>query len=501
MKLKLALWTATALGLLMSSAMADSNRSVTKQTGDDNTISVNQNGSSNVAGDAVGSAAASRELRQTGNNNAIEIIQTGYRNTVAGFSYGPHGAWQTGSFNQLTITQESRPASATTNNGNIVESIRQDSNASATAATNIATVTQTRGALAPAQANLAANHRVGVIDQDHTGGAANTLTITQTGAWSTYTGGSWPYSGQNNHVEYAVQNGSGNTATISQSGTGPGYTAGSAAQVRGPANTIVRVDQQGDSHIVVATQAGHQNYIQDIRQSGNDNYASVVLQGNFNGATPGTANGARPALGVLGGAGTAAAAAASVDALAGSAAGLASSVEQAGTQNAVNYWVNGADGNQFGFWQYGHGNQAVGVQITGVGNHLGVYQSGEDNVLSLAAISGDDNHLGLIQKGKTNLATVTINGSNNGGFNGFVSPIIPASLTAGLIEQDGDLNVAALTVNGSDNVFGTLQRGNDNTITGAQTGAGNQAGVAQIGNTNTATFSQIGSGNVVSIQQ
>lgn len=502
MKLKTVLTTSTALlGLGAAAALADSNTSVAVQTGNDNSLMVIQDGAANVAGQ---NAATNGVLRQLGNDNTMSVSQTGNQNKVATTwpADSNRGAHQTGNHNTLTVTQVSRDISQS-QNGNQINTIRQTSSGAASSDTNIAVIEQGLGEFAGV--GDVAKHLINRVDQTHTGGLANTLAITQHGGYSLWFG-----NGQNNQLDRAYQNGSNNSATIVQKGDGPVVTT-SGQQKRGPANLIGAVWQQGSDNGAEVLQNGFQNYIGDVRQVGGGNTATVSLSGDFNGATPSAGNG-HPASGVLTAAGAAAAAAAMGDALAGLTAGRASSVEQVGSGNTVQYTVT-ANGNQFGFWQYGSGNIAENIEITGDSNQVAVYQSGTDNRLNLASIAGMDNLMGLIQGGTGNVASVAISGSANMGYHGFdalgTAGILASAegLAPGLMEQWGAGNQLNLTVLGSDNVFASRQGsesapGTNNIITGRQDGSGgNQAAVVQAGTDNVVNFSQTGASNYASIQQ
>lgn len=488
MKLKIALMTATAIGLSTGVALAgDNNKTYSVQTGSDNVLSVDQDGSNNVAGSRTN---FNEYLKQAGNKNLMEINQTGNSNGVARTWASDSGAFQTGNLNKLTLSQTSFGYNQH-GNGHIIEHIRQNSSNAATGNTgdtNTANIVQRGTADTITGQGPSAGHWINVIVQTHTTGAANSLDIEQAGAFSAWYGG-----GQNNRIDTVRQNGAGNTATISQNGTGPVLST-SGQQQRGPANVIQRVEQIGVGHDATVTQNGHQNYVEKVEQTSSDNSAIISLTGDGNGATRnGGYPGGHPSVGLLfGAAGVAGAAASSV-------------VQGGGSGNQVQYTVSGGNDNQFGFYQLGDDNQATGISITGDDNHLGVYQSGNDNKLVLAEIGGNDNVVGLKQIGNDNTANLTINGDRNGGYNSFTSPIIPLGLTAGLLEQSGgNFNNVTLTVSGSDNVFATKQIGSNNTITGTQDQSGllgNQVAVVQLGNSNTATFTQTGSGNAASISQ
>lgn len=492
MKSKLALSTATALGLLMGGALAgDNNKTVSVQDGNDNKLRVEQDGSNNVAGNRT--THYNEYLKQAGDNNLMDIQQTGNSNQVARNGPGNSGAFQTGNLNKLTLTQTSFGYNQH-GNGHQIDRIRQNSSDSATGNagdTNVATITQKGTTATIIGQGPSAGHYIGVITQTHSTGAANSLEIEQAGAYSAHYGG-----GQNNRIGTVTQNGSDNSATLKQDGTGPVQTT-SGQQQRGPSNVINTVDQQGSGHDARVTQNGFQNYVAKVEQSSSDNSALISLTGSGNGATRGSGH---PGVGALvNGASAAGAAASSV-------------VQKGGSNNQVEYTVFNGDDNQFGFYQDGAGNLAVDIRITGDGNNLGVHQTGTDNWLELATIDGSDNVIGLKQDGIGNAAVVTVTGDRNVGNHSFgnsdfVAPLVLAhGLTAGLLEQYGNGNEVSLVVDGTDNKFASLQgdrstKGNNNKITAKQDGTWHQAAVVQIGNSNVASMDQSGSGNSVSISQ
>ncbi len=504
MKFKLLMATATAASVLMTvAAVADSNSSVLNQQGNSNVATVEQSGGTNSrAGVKVAPLTGhpgwyTGELRQNGDHNTMTITQTGDNNT-AGDAHLSHsdmdgGVHQTGDYNELTLGQDSRAAGGGTN-GNIVHTVQQTSSAAIAGPTNSAAIIQQRSDTGPG--SLAAQNEITRVLQTHTGGAANTLNITQTGEFS-----SW-YSSftQGNLISKVEQDGSGNTATIVQKGIGPDVVT-SGTQRRGPANVLKILEQTGDLHMATLTQNGFKNYIGTVSQTGgNQNTVSIILTGEGNGGNSSAhVNNGRAAVGAL-----------TNGALASGA--TASNATQIGSNNSVQYEVAGGNDNQFGFYQDGLGNKAESIYITGDRNQLGVYQEGDRNVLTLAQIDGSDNVVGLRQIGSDNTAALTITGASsdrNGGAHSFTAnPALSAGLTAGLIEQLGNWNSATLDVSGSDNVFATKQDSGayagsqvTNSIVGTITGNSNQVAVKQIGVDNSITFTQNGGANNAYVTQ
>lgn len=507
MKFKLAFSTATALGLLMSGAMAgDNNRSKLEQTGDSNSALVVQDGTGNYAGEN-NSSYADAVLRQTGNHNVMDIEQTGNNNRV-GDHYGTlQGAHQSGNRNVLTVEQETGVAGTAGSNGNIVWGVRQSVTAgsqtsnSGTTTTNEANITQKR----PDGGTRSATHFIGQIHQTLAGlGAKNLIDVVQIGENSSWYGGQ-VYSNPSQHgnrLTLARQNGTGNTIDVEQKGTGVLGGSGDT-QLTGPRNAIHTIDQTGQNHTATVHQDGYRNYVEKVEQSGSSNKATIILGGE--------GNGANNAAGVAGiGAFTSGRGAE----LAGAAV---STVRQSGTGNEVHYTVEGANYNQFGFFQDGTGNKAVNILIKGDRNELGVYQDGTNNELVLSTILGKDNIIGLRQVGTSNVATVNISQDRNGGYHDFTigsEPLHVAGnlasnqgLTAGLLQQRGVFNQVTLNVNGSDNTFASLQDNSahlaptQNVIIANVSGNWNQAAIVQAGNNNYANLTQNGGSNNAAIQQ
>ncbi|KPP87973.1 MAG: Curlin associated repeat [Rhodobacteraceae bacterium HLUCCO07] len=498
---KLFLASSSALVLSAAGALADGNTATVDQTGNDNSLLVDQDGgSNNIAGSG---SNAPRELRQTGNDNEMSVTQTGNQNEIAGYSPGgpsgyPDGAHQTGSFNKLTVTQDAA-VSDHSSNGNQISSVRQTSDEAATSTTNVATITQTDGVYTPGPNTFGPRTKniLNLLNQNHTGGAQNTATITQTEAHASGFAG--------NLINEARQEGSDNTMTINQDGEGRitgsaelSDTSGGSGRRTGPANVVDIVSQTGDGHSATVEQDGFQNYVGTVQQlGGDDNTATISLTGDLNGATQSTAANGRPTAGSFG--------------TAASASGAtASDVTQNGSSNIVSYTVNGGDNNQFGFHQDGDDNSADNILITGSSNELGVYQDGEGNMLTLAAIGGSGNEIGLIQSGDYNEAGLMIDGDNNGGaatLAGVADTLATSlGLTSGLMEQYGNDNSIDLDIYGDSNAFALRQGeelapGDNNEISGTVTGSSNSVAVAQAGSSNTASFNQNGAGNSTSISQ
>lgn len=204
MKLRLALATATAMGVLMGAAFAgENNISYITQTGAANSASIAQSGSNNVAG------PASDAMLQNGNSNELTVLQSGSSNNLGTPVNGQGvGVEQTGNTNKASITQSS--------NFNTVNQVIQTTNA-------------------------------GVVSSLPN---ANELTITQSG-------------GNSNTVNRARQiasvNGAGaNKATITQTGTGNLVGQGNNAG-HGPDHAVVQQQPSGNAEPVWSEQHGERD--------------------------------------------------------------------------------------------------------------------------------------------------------------------------------------------------------------------------------------------------
>lgn len=530
MKLKIALASATAMGLLIGAVYAgDDNNAYIDQDGEANSASIQQLGTGAKAGDS----SANRRMLQDGDNNTLVILQNngGTIGTGGNYQQNNRGLDQTGDRNQASITQTY---------GSGVYEVQQDASGATgtvSATTNELTITQT------------GNMRVNRVNQTYTGNGstdgANSLTISQTGSQfhNSFVGNS---NGLQHASQGAFQTGHSNDADVTQNGAG---------------QRLIRLNQDGVSNDFDLMQGGgNGNLVQTAEQIGNRNTGYLSFSGANNGKDGFTAG--TPA------------------ALAGAAA---SSMSQIGDDNKVNMEVLGSR-NQFGFYQDGDRNTAVGITLLGDDNQLGVFQMGEDNTLNLGTVDGNLNNIGLDQDGVDNTATVSVTGNSNiadfsqesndngntiiasidGDLNdltinqtvgassnarsqadvsidgdrnyldvrqnsarllggaqtvnvtivgndnnnltaighGFDGSALAVGLTPGTITQELNGSEANLDVTGNNNLFAFFQRGNTGgSITGTITGSDNQAAVSQRGADNVTAFTQIGDGNNLGVTQ
>lgn len=477
MTFKLTLATTTALGLLMSAALAGSNDEVyIDQIGDGNSAAIVQ-GQTN--GSSIGNRAGytTQRIRQDGANNELVINQTHNSNVNSpprnqinrvgspGDQVGL-GIDQIGDANYLRIDQ--------TGANQAVFEVQQNGGTSGTTSSNNATITQNGGWSA----------RVSNLRQTFTGAAAdasNDVTITQTGQSSRVGNTS---SGPRNDGSGAHQTGFGNQLTITQTGNAQlVYTATQTNSASSGGTNVASVTQGG----------GNGNQIRELSQVNTgaaDNTATLTFSGNGNGVTSGVFTG--PALGV---------------------GLLQSRVRQTGEGNDLSYAAAGDD-NLFGFVQDGIGNWIVGTvdgdanqtaisqqgdvnsaqfEIGGASNRFGIAQLGEGNE-ALAYANGNANELALSQVGLANLGEVRI-GSRTPGSSDNVVALNQDSLASfgnvGEIDVDGNANTVSLDQLGLiGSNYGTVDiLGNENDVAVGQEGS-NESEVGITGNLNVVSLGQ-----------
>ncbi|MCP3054447.1 hypothetical protein [Aurantimonas marianensis] len=490
-------------------AFAQTNEVYVGQTGETNRIRIDQNGNGNV----VGGNADTLRLTQDGLGNVIAIDQTGFGNKVATNSRDgvrpslgliEIGTGQSGNRNQIIIEQISEFTDAASN---VLEAVRQVASASfgrfSPFLSNSLTLRQTVAA-GPDDATQAVGQVIQINDSAAPfAGVTNVVSITQEGDGS----------GAGNVLVTAFQEGSGNSLTTTQS---EGGNRIETSRQNGTSNTLTIGQSLGDRNIVVAVdQAGHRNRA-DLTQAGTENFIENVVQGTAGIASTGnliTLTLAGDGNGGDGrnGAGRFALAPASFGV-------LQASISQFGDGNMISY-VTGAnsDGNLFGFLQDGAGNAITGV-VEGAANEAVARQEGEDNALVFEQ-SGDRNALSarfdgrrnasaLGQQGIDTLVRLEIDGDDNntsrsGGFGNDALAVASAvaGLAAGEIRQEGTLNGIDFLVSGNRNAFAVLQSGARNLVTAVVTGSANRSVVIQDGNGNIAGFSQTGDGNRLLVRQ
>lgn len=469
------LMASTALGFAAGHAHAQtsgSNQVYVGQTGETNTVLIEQEGN----GNNVGANRDALRFNQNGLDNLIDIYQYGYSNSVGAtlrdVRRAAYGLDQIGDSNSLEIDQiNTDPGS-----GNIVEAIYQNSSSAVSNARNILIIRQETAAGAGPY-----NHRVGQIvqrdfsttplggsmrDPDETisvGLGDNIVSIVQTGGG--IAGG--------NTVETVMQEGTANEIDIRQAFD---------------RNLVDRVQQTGALNAIRIDQVGSNNLVAEVAQN-NEGRASLGNTVVLNFAASGTG---RSAIGVTG-AFREAAGALGVD---------QASVFQTGDANDVNFSVAQGDNNLFGFMQVGDGNDVLGT-VSGTDNETAALQIGDGNNVRFD-LDGVGNVLAVQQDGNNNRVNATLAGNlnNAGAFTGPVPGIAKAAdLAPGLFRQLGDSNLVDVAMTGDRQLVAVLQQGNSNEVAAVMSGSGHQAVIIQTGNGNLASLNQSGQNNTATIRQ
>lgn len=442
------------------------------QTGDTNTITIDQEGNSNL----VGENADVLRLNQFGARNTLTVDQFGFSNSIGALLTSPFpefrvfGPNQEGDRNQLVVEQSNL-------NSNVANSIGATGQIALTGRSSIGnfmTVTQVSGEAGLGQAIEQ------IVQVNFTAGLANRVDITQTdenGVGGNVIGRIW-------------QNGSDNLSDILQVNGG---------------NQLQTVTQQGDANILTVRQRGAGNFVDIVEQNngvtrGRGNQANLTFESDNNGieGSPGLTDFASdfPTTRTPGQA----------------------QLFQLGSDNTLSFLATSGTLNLYGFIQEGDGNDIVSV-AAGTANQIAIAQFGDGNDAS--SVQDGDNNLGAIlqvgnynvidldQNGDGNAVRVSIEGSFvNSGRASFAQPLLAAAsapgigrLAPGMLRQTGSNNDIDIDVIGDAHLFAVLSEGSGNQVVGSMQGSGNQAMVVQMGDDNIATFSQSGSGNSVLIMQ
>ncbi|WP_292289782.1 hypothetical protein, partial [Marivita sp.] len=263
---RLLLTSTTALGLSMTTALADGNDAFLDQIGTDNSALIEQNGSNASAGDSN----PQRRMTQDGDDNVLVILQSAEGRVGTGSNYAQNnlGVDQLGDRNLLDVTQDF---------GSRVFEVQQNSNGATSPVidvANTATIVQT------------GNMRVSRVRQTYTGngasGTGNSLTVTQSGG-EFQQSGIGDFNGFNPAFakQGVWQEGTSNSATVTQINAG---------------QSLWLLDQLGETNSFTLTQGGgNGNKFQTAEQFGNDNVATFEFSGSNNGN--GTLSGAALASG------------------------------------------------------------------------------------------------------------------------------------------------------------------------------------------------------------
>lgn len=381
----------------VTGASADNNEAFLDQSGIGNSALVDQSAAeaSNLgyfkATPTGPSGVIDGIAKQVGDDNSLSVTQTGRGHSVA-TGPGQNGrAEQRGDDNTLTITQ-TRDVSQTNDFGNEVALVLQEGDHHSAAITQTA---ENRGNLAN-------------LRQSNNGAGED-----------------------------------GNDATITQINTDTGNSRNRVMT----STTDGGVNQSGQRNSATVDQDGMRLQLRHLRQTGDDNSASVTMTGSDNGNAPyGLTVGFSGASGAAG-----------------------SQVNQIGNRNQAGLTIGGS-GNNFGTKQEGDDNLALNIDVVGIDNSVGVGQFGDGNEIDLSSIAGNDNSVGFNQTGNDNFASATVNDDNN----------------SALISQVGNDNETWLSVTGDNNIAVLGMTGNDNYANGQQTGDGNVMTLDFNGNGNNA---------------
>jgi hypothetical protein len=547
MNLKIALISATAVGLLMSTCAAyagDDNNALTLQSGLDNVAGTDQSSAhdSNIgaAGLPATQLGAGNHLSITqvaGHNSAGEtspgIDQQGNDNNIYVYQgYGDSPDWDPyntiGSIKQSTASSLFAPVGSWANTATIYQFYKD----------TVGTVTQTytggspnsiwineTGGTGSTGNNINAisqsgnNNAVTMTLTNLSGGGANgdgnfTLNgiadvVSQPGYYDSYVSAPWPVIGQ----ATVTQNGTGNTVGFNISGndnkfgfyqSGLSGTRQINGGITGGNWDEIAAVQEGTNDLLNAYMSGYGNQLGSIQLGASTNTGTASISGSFNRAlilqdgTGGSNTGEVDTGATSGGSG------------AGNNLGVIQYATDGSNHATVNVQTGGSNTAVVAQYSSGStGSNTASVVINGSNNNLllGITpssfapgHSAAENVASPVTIGTVANLLG----GAGALNSVL--GSTIGNALGSMS-----LLTPGLMTQVADLggsNALSLGVSSSDNLFSTTQGtvgGGSNTLNATiEGGNGNELSVAQLtvsGGTNLATTVQNGWGNSIGLTQ
>ncbi|MCZ4368532.1 hypothetical protein [Sulfitobacter dubius] len=538
---KSALLGATALTAVASASYAaGGNESYTSQSGNDNTLAIEQ-----IGGNLAGDSTPDRTITQNGNDNEIDLFQENLGGTnrigsgaaIQGNPIG-QGVDQIGDNNKLDVSQSGASLD--------VFDIQQTGGAANDS--NITTITQT-----------GSRQTVSNINQTFDGygnSDANEITILQSGKLNLIGNTS---SGPRSDGSGITQIGNGNSATVDQSGNSQSvYTLKQQDTKSGSGSNIATITQSGN----VGTAGGSRVQLVDQYNYGSlDNTLSITQEvtGNGNNGKGAFSSDGPAAL------------------VTEVQLGNQSFAKQTGGGNDLTYSTEG-EANKFGFLQAGFSNmidsvsngigQEVAIRQTGSdnetygvqtgshnsagiemdgnrnfvdfsqdstagaisdGNKLAIMIAGHDNELTSTQtglnnmagldVTGNRNHLDVDQRSAAggNTMNVMIAGNDNNNYpttnplvgdadwardSGLALSAMFSTLNQGDLSQNGDGNSLTLNVMADRNAFAMLQDGTNNEIVGEISwGSDNQAVVAQVGSNNLANFTIAGIGNVTGIVQ
>lgn len=431
MKFKLALSTATALGLLMGGAWAgDSNTAYTNQDGSSNSIRIEQD--AGTGGNDVGLLGApilqkgnSNSFSETqqlgggfsrGNNDIVAAKQLGNSNSF-GSTYSNNAGNNTiqnvlqyGDSNYISITRNNQRSGFI---GTVVQG--NDESESAGGNKNFLSITQSTGTNPP----FTAGNTVEVVRQIGSNNGRSSVNANNGGTRISQSGSGnliqeSIIEGSNNNAsgslfntevhrisQKGLDNGSissiarttgsgGNYIHVSQDGTANQFDLRQGVNVNSTGNEItadqlgndndVKGRQEGSYNIITSSQIGNNNFV-DVLQRQNDNTATVLVTGNDNGR--GTLTGAGVLLGRLG------------DGAYKLNTGIYTSLSsgqiiQDGLNNTASLIITSSDGNQFAFLQLGNDNGITGTVSGSGSNSATLTQVGNSNVSNFNQAGGSN---------------------------------------------------------------------------------------------------------------
>lgn len=385
--------TGASVFIPAADALADNNTAFLNQSGIGNSALLDQTaaGNSNIGVSGLLPAA-----QQSGNDNILVITQSGGANRISSNAAAAQ-LRQTGDSNSATVTQTrvSPSTSPSTSTGNIVTVLTQDGDGNSTSIVQ----------------NTDQNRNYANVRQTNSGGDTdgNMATVTQSNT--------------------ATDNQNPNRNEVS---SGPGHTGG--------------VEQNGMRNSATAMQDGQGLRLRLLKQTGDDNTASVSLSGIDNGQPDLTAGGASGASGATG-----------------------AEVMQTGNRNQTGLDISG-ERNAYGVSQQGDDNLALDIMVTGSDNSVGAGQFGDRNEIDLSSITGNNNSVGFYQFGSDNFASAVVNENNN---RALISQVGSSNET--FLNVIGDNNIATLGMIGDSNYANGLQSGDFNVMTLDFEGNGNNA--------------------------
>lgn len=365
MKLKLALATTTAFGLMIGASAAiaaDGNQLYLDQSGTSNAVDSSQSGSHNTIGAMTGYTRA----RQEGSNNKLDIRQSGDYNVGSAKDGGtPRGIDQLGTNGYMLLNQSgnSNLTAGMTQFGskNDMRIYQQSNNnviGSATQDTRGQVTTTTANALQVIQRGGNAN----VINTASQAGTGNIMYLTQDGA--------------QNHIVLASQ------GVFHDTNTTNGYMA--------------------------ISQTGSYNLVNSADQDGDHNSMTLSANGNYNGTSAfgsNVASGVATASGIAQG-GLHQGGVGNMLNVAFNANNTSFSFSQTGDYDQLTGNVNFGTGNELATNQHGGSGNSIGFQVGGNNNALGFDQTGTGNSIS-SMQTGNSNVASMNQSGTGNVSTIS----------------------------------------------------------------------------------------------